>query len=343
MHTIGWFVTYPAEPVNGVMVAQANTTAARRSHRTQKGTLLPGLSGQVYPPERESDVFEIMADVEEGLDAVVAERLETSHDNPPERLRSVIEASAWAFRADAIYERTALMLAREGAPDLLAVYFGATDVVAHRFWPGTRPRTQPGRFFNSPGGRSLEAHLTPGSLANRLLGGSFWRSLEPQGDAWSLRVLRRTYESADAAVGRLVAAMPPETTVILVSDHGFRPWGHEDGPDAFFVAAGPSVRPLSGPPPHELTRMHLRRLGSILDVTPTLLALSGIPLALDMDGRILSRAFAPLPGTTRPAAVATHDSAEWLSARGAAGSKASGDGESDDERVEQLKALGYIQ
>jgi arylsulfatase A-like enzyme len=166
--------------------------------------------------------------------------------------------------------------------------------------------------------------------------------MEPQaGDPWSVGVLRRTYESADAAIGRLVSAMPAATTVILVSDHGFRPWGHEDGPEAFFVAAGPSVRPTKGPAPRELTRAHLRRLGSILDVTPTLLALCGVPVGLDMDGRILARAFAPLPGTTAPAAVASHDTAEWLAARGEAKAPAPG-GEDDEERIEQLKALGYI-
>jgi hypothetical protein len=344
VHTVGWFVTYPAEPVNGVMVAQANTQSVRKTHRTQKGALLPGLAGQVYPPAREDDVFAIMDAVEADLDTVVAERLETSHEHPPERLREVIEASSWAFRADTIYERTALMLAAEGPPDLLAVYFGSTDVVAHRFWPSARPRTQPGRFFVSPDGRGLERHLGPGTLANRFFGAPFWRAMEPQpGDPWSVRVLRRTYESADAAIGRLVAAMPRETTVILVSDHGFRPWGHEDGPDAFFVAAGPSVRPLAGPEPRRLTRAHLRRRGSSLDVTPTLLALSGVPVALDMDGRVLDRAFASLPGTTRPTAVASHDSAEWLKGRSAPTGPAPGASEDDEERVEQLKALGYIQ
>jgi len=46
-------------------------------------------------------------------------------DVPP-RHREMIAASHWAFRADTIYERTALKLLREGVPDLLAVYFGAT-------------------------------------------------------------------------------------------------------------------------------------------------------------------------------------------------------------------------
>jgi hypothetical protein len=341
--TVGWFVTHPAEAVNGVMVAQTNTREARQAKRTLKGALLPGISGQVFPPEREDEVFAVADEVEAGLDAIVRERLETSSEHPPARLRAIVDASAWAFRADTIYERIGVRLASQETPDLLAVYFGATDVLAHRFWPTARARNFPGRLFSGPTGRRLASRMAPGSLGNAVLGGPYWRALEPQGpDGWSVRVLQRTYQGADAAIGRLVAAMPKETTVILVSDHGFRPWGHEDGPDAFFLAAGTSIRRTEGPAPEKLTRSHLRRIGSILDVTPTLLALAGIPLGRDMDGRVLDAVLVPLPGTTRPAPIATHDTPEWLAARAGARPPAASGGDDDSERLEQLKALGYI-
>jgi predicted AlkP superfamily phosphohydrolase/phosphomutase len=340
--TVGWFVTHPVEPVNGVMVSQANTRENRQTKRTLKGALLPGVAGQVFPPEREAEVFAVVAEVEDDLDAIVRDRLETSSEHPPARLKAIVDASAWAFRADTIYERIATRLASTSAPDLLAVYFGSTDVLAHRFWPTARPRGFPGRLFAGPTGRRLAPRMAPGGIGNGVFGGPYWKALEPQGaDAWSVRVLHRTYEGADAAIGRLVAAMPKETTVILVSDHGFRPWGHEDGPDAFFLAAGPNVRAMQGPAPSALTRSHLRRIGSILDVTPTLLALVGIPLGLDMDGRVLDAVLTPLPGTTRPPAVATHDTTEWLASRSRA-APATDTGDDETERLEQLKALGYI-
>lgn len=341
--TVGWFVTHPVERVNGVMVSQTNTRENRQTKRTLKGALLPGIAGQVFPPEREAEVFAIVSEVETDLDAIVRERLETSSEHPPARLKAIVDASAWAFRADTIYERIATRLASTSTPDLLAVYFGSTDVLAHRFWPSARPREFPGRLFAGPTGRRLAPRMTPGGIGNGVFGGAYWRALEPQGaDAWSVRVLHRTYEGADAAIGRLVAAMPKETTVILVSDHGFRPWGHEDGPDAFFLAAGPNVRAMHGPPPEALTRTHLRRIGSILDVTPTLLALVGIPAGLDMDGRVLDAVLTPLPGTTRPAPVATHDTAEWLAGRKRPAAPAALSGDDETERLEQLRALGYI-
>ncbi len=342
--TVGWFVTYPAEAVNGVMVAQTNTRDVQRERHSMKGALLPGVAGQVYPRAREAQVFALMDEVESGMGALVTEHLGAPVESAPERFRRPLQASTWAFRADAIYERTASALAREGAPDLLAVYFGSTDVVGHRFWALTKQRGLPGRLFVGQAGRSLAQRMRPGSMANAILGGPFWRAMEPeQGESWPRRVLLRTYQYADGRLGRLIAAMPPETTVIVVSDHGFRPWGHQDGPDAFFLAAGANVRRTEGPSPDKLSRSDLRRVGSILDITPTLLKLLGIPLGRDMDGHFLESEFWSLPGTMRLAPIATHDTTEWLAGR--AGQAAPGATTSDDEaeRLEQLRALGYIE
>ena len=342
--TVGWFVTYPAETVNGVMVAQTNTRDVQRERHTMKGALLPGVAGQVYPTEREAQVFGVMDDVESGLDALVMERLGAPVASAPQRFRGPLAASTWAFRADAIYERTATLLARETAPDVLAVYFGSTDVVGHRFWSLTKQRGFPGRFLVGPAGRKLAPYMRPGSIPNALLGSLFWRAMEPEeAESWPRRVLLRSYEYTDAALGRLIAAMPPQTTVIVVSDHGFRPWGHQDGPDAFFLAAGTNVRPTGGPSPEKLARSNLRRIGSILDVTPTLLALLGIPLGLDMDGRVLDGAFRSLSGTQRPAPIATHDTKQWLAARAGQAPPGPTTSDAEAERLEQLRALGYIQ
>ena len=341
VHAVGWFVSYPVEPISGVMVAQANSHENQAFTRSWKGTLLAGVSGQVHPAEREAEIFAIVEQVDRELEAIVAERLHARLADVPPRHREMIAASRWAFRADAIYERAALKLLREGAPDLLAVYFGATDVVGHRFWPYLKARGFPGRVLAGPAGRSLAPRMRPGSLLNALLGGPYWRALEPQGDPWAQRIINRAYEHVDEALGQMVGALPARATVIVVSDHGFRPWGHEDGPDAFFVAAGPSVRSKAGPAPEALTRSDLQRVGSILDVAPTLLALQEIPLARDMDGRVLDGLLLSAPGRGRPAPLATHDSPEWLAARAGTDAPAPG-AEADAERMEQLRALGYV-
>jgi predicted AlkP superfamily phosphohydrolase/phosphomutase len=338
---IGWFVSFPVEPISGVMVAQANTRENQELMRSWKGSLLQGVRGQVHPAEREAEIFAIVDGVDRELEAIVAERLRAPLKDVAPRDRAMIAASQWAFRADTIYERTALELLKEGAPDLLAVYFGATDVVAHRFWPRVKPRGFPGRWLAGPIGRSLSPHMDPGSFLNGLLGGVYWRALEPQGDPWAQRVINHSYEHVDEALGRMLQALPARATVVVVSDHGFRPWGHEDGPDAFFVAAGPSVRRRQGPAPEALTRADLRRLGSILDVTPTLLALQAIPVARDMDGRVLDTLLVSAPGLERPPPVATHDTPEWLAGRSGSVPPALPP-EAEAERLEQLRALGYV-
>jgi hypothetical protein len=128
--------------------------------------------------------------------------------------------------------------------------------------------------------------------------------------------------------------------VIVVSDHGHRPWGHLESPPAFFLAAGPLVRSDGQRDPATLGRASLKRLGTLFDVAPTLLSLQEVPLGLDLDGRVLEEVLAPSASArAQPAAVATHDDAAWLAAR-EAGARG---GVTDPERIEQLRALGYVQ
>jgi hypothetical protein len=342
--TIGWFVTYPAEPVDGLLVAQTNTGQAMARMRMKKGSLLKGVSGQVHPPEREDAVFEVLEGVERDLDNVLAERMREPLADAPNRFRPMIETSRWSFRADETYLRVALRAAEE-RPDLLAVYFGSTDVLAHRLWPFCKPRSAPYRQLAGKRGKELAPRMQPGSWTNFLLGGVYWRAMEPfHQDNWPARMLRRTYEHADRMVGRLVESMPDDTRVILVSDHGFRPWHHMDGPDAFFLAAGPGIQDADAPEPERLGRDDLRRLGRIHDVAPTLLALAGLPFGQDMDGLPLEAVLQREARLEAPRPIQSWDDAGWLAARGAqAGPGPAADsGEEDAERLEQLRALGYI-
>ncbi len=342
--SIGWFVTYPAERVNGLMVAQANTAETMKAMRMKKGTLLEGVSGQVFPPEREAEVFEVLEGVERDMEKVMVDRVPGPLDDVAPRHRALVEANRWSFRADEIYLRIALRAAGE-KPDLLAVYFGSTDVVAHRFWPLSKPRGFPYRTLADRAGKDLARRMTPGSWTNALLGDLFWRAVEPSPDAgFPARMLFRTYEYADQMLGRLVEAMPKDTRVLVVSDHGFRPWHHTDGPDAFFLAAGAGIREAGLREPARLARGDLRRIGHIHDIAPTLLSLLSLPFGQDMDGLPLEAALRRDPRLPSPRPIPTWDDPEWLAARKLeAPAPAPATGEEDTERLEQLRALGYIQ
>lgn len=339
---IGWFVTYPVEPILGTMVAQSNTP--RRSRQgVLKGGLWPGVEGQVFPPQREAEVLAIMDDVDKGLDAMIAHDLQTDSEDAPADLKDVVEHCKWSFRADEIYARTARALLGKETPDILAVYLGSTDVVGHRFWPSAARKPFVPRLMNGRLGSLLAPRMKPGSVLDRLLGSTVWPMLVPdEAQGYSTRVIEQTYERADRAIASIVAAAPANATILVLSDHGYRPWGHGDGPDAFFVAAGTNVRHSGGPAPQELTRGDLRRVGAIVDIAPTLLALTGVPVGLDMDGRVLDSVLSSLPGSTRPPAVATHDTKEWLASHSAKPRQGVVPDTGEAERLEQLRALGYI-
>jgi predicted AlkP superfamily phosphohydrolase/phosphomutase len=86
--------------------------------------------------------------------------------------------------------RYALALLENEPWDVMAVVFGATDVASHALWRFA-DETHPGHDPNAP-----EA------VKNGL---------------------RDVYAVVDAQIGRLVEAAPPDTTVIVMSDHGFGP------------------------------------------------------------------------------------------------------------------------
>jgi len=131
------------------------------------------------------------------------------------------------------------------------------------------------------------------------------------------------YLRADEALGRLLKALPGNTTVFVVSDHGVSaedPKHHkhlgESGhrPDGIWIAAGPNV-------PHHTERIDMQ----VADVVPTLLSCEGAPTAKDFDGQVV-----PICGED----VAFVDT--YLGTAGGGGVIV------DDSQEDQIKALGYM-
>lgn len=79
--------------------------------------------------------------------------------------------------------------------------------------------------------------------------------------------------------------------------------------------------------------------GPVVDIAPTILALRGVPVGRDMDGEILEGILKPgVLEALDPRSVASHDTPEWLASRGSGDVARPG----EDERLEQLRALGYL-
>ncbi|MDH3196991.1 MAG: alkaline phosphatase family protein [Candidatus Krumholzibacteria bacterium] len=330
---LGWWITYPAEPINGVMVSQTNTTGVLRDPQRAlwKGTLLEGVEGQVYPPERQNEVMALLDEVDSSLDELTRE-IFGEFPNPMDDFgRLMWDQTLWAFRADAVYLRTARALLDEGMPfDLMAVYVGGPDVTGHRFWRYAHP----GDFYNPPAPEQIE---------------NFGRVIDDY------------YAYVDRAIGELIDAAPEGTAVVIVSDHGMHTvnpkeefrvdnppdernsGNHMDAPPGVFIAAGPNIldaTPGSDTPVQHVVPDSLPRVGGVLDVLPTLLALKGIPLAEDMSGTPLAAVIDPalLARARTLPRVKTYDDRAWQGAR----RERIREAVNQNERLEQLRSLGYI-
>jgi predicted AlkP superfamily phosphohydrolase/phosphomutase len=331
VHTIGWWVTYPAEPVNGVMVSQTNSTQFLKNPDLGmwKGTLIKGLPDQVYPAKRQERVMSILAEVDANLDAIT-DGIFGKRPNPVDDFSQMIwDQTQWTFRADATYARVARDILSSGEPfDLLALYIGGIDVSEHRFWRYAFPD----QFTQPPDPKQLE---------------NFGR------------VIENYYVYADRVIGEFLSVAPPNASVVVVSDHGMRAVNtahvfrkedrgvyrnsahHLDAPPGVMIASGGPFRsgPPAGSPAPTLDPAAIPRLASVLDVLPTILAVMGIPVGEDMKGRPASAVIDPAkipPSDIR--FVPSHDTPEWLAAQKTRIKRA----EDEKERLEQLRSLGYI-
>jgi arylsulfatase A-like enzyme len=211
--------------------------------------------------------------------------------------------------------------------DLVAIYFGGTDVLGHRFWR----YMQAGLYLNKPTEKECR----------RLA-----------------KIIRNYYAYIDSVVGEMVEAAPADSVIFVVSDHGMEPVntdgkfliqsrirdllsaGHHNAPDAFFVACGPNIRKNDiGKPISKLTRQDLQPIGSVFDVLPTMLCLLGFPTARDMDGTVITAIIEPDYLEKHPVQlVDTYTPADWNDRRNKTSVYQAG----VEERLEQLRQLGYI-
>ncbi len=176
-------------------------------------------------------------------------------------------------------------------------------------------------------GAMLEARYAPRVSAVRydgldLAGHQFLRYGMPQafGDVTDEerrrygQVLERQYAALDAEVGRVLASLGPDDVLMVVSGFGMAPvspgkrllgrvmrepeqsGSHEGAPDGFLLAYGAGVARGRLP------------VGSVVDLTPTVLYALGLPVARDMDGTARTDVFAAAVRARRPVTyIPTYD------------------------------------
>lgn len=274
-NVVGWYASHPAEPIRGSVVSNM----LQEGEPAQANSPWPLITGTVHPVER----VDAVAQARQRARAFDRESLRELLPNVDEigindaRVQTLIKLMSYARSI----ERAALVaLSSSASWDATMIFFDAIDTVGHHFMQFVAPKM---------------AHVSP--REQRMFGG----------------VMDRVYEWHDAALGRLLNAAGSDTTVILLSDHGF----HSDHLRPNLSDLPPERRmelESSWHRPHGVLVMSglgVKRAGeiaspNILDVAPTALALLGLAAGEDFDGRVLAEVLT----SAAPTRIASWDAVE---------------------------------
>jgi len=306
--TVGWWPSNPAEELSrGVMVSndyQKVQGSSSENWPIKKGTVHPSRLEELLKELRFHPAELEESDVKPFIPEVQGmseEELERLMKDPRLKSLSKIIADCTSVHSAA----TALM---QNEPwNLMCVYQDAIDHFGHAFMKYSPPQ-------------------------------------RPKVDDWDFRVysycMEAGYRYHDMMLGALLDLAGNDTTVILISDHGFHPDDlrptmiprEPAGPAVehrqfgIFVAKGPNIKKgkeVFG--------------ASLLDICPTLLHCFGMPVGEDMDGRVLEGIFQE---STEVKVVPSWDKLEGDHGMHS-GEKQISPAESK-AALEQLVALGYI-
>ena len=301
---VAWLASWPAEPVHGYVVTSYLPYLYNWSTgRPLKGTVVEGIPRQTYPDALLAEIEPLK--VKPG--SVPPDLLERFYDTS--RLGELgkdaaecVEGFLWSLASDETYRRIGLHLYRRRPVDLFAIYFGGVDVVSHRFWKFSWPDAMPYRTD------AKEAEILRG-------------------------IIPAYYAYLDEVLGEFLSSMDSRTTLIVLSDHGFKPVYFPDKPTTSGHHRLEGVLALYG---RGIRKGAALEEATLLDVFPTFFVLLGEPLSRQLPGKVLAEAL-DLPVTGR-----LHlDYVEAYPQRTSPAPTAPGE-DVDANVIERLKSLGYI-
>ncbi|MEW5806745.1 MAG: tetratricopeptide repeat protein [Acidobacteriota bacterium] len=308
---VGWWVTTPAERIDGYMVSDSLVSALFGSAGREA-------SGTVIPQDEESAVKGMLRDfrsvtydevkrfihiTEEDYIKVMSGPGEGKFRVPVKGLASIIASTNSIHRIN-------LYLYDKYRPDFNAVYYEGVDLVSHLFMAYAPPRRD---------------HIQKDDF-------------ERYRDA-----VERFYEYMDLLIGDYIKRMDSETFMIIVSDHGFkkgddRPYEissvytdtasfwHSD--KAMMLISGGEEGTSGREAIGGTNKKHGALLGSVYDVAPTILSIFGLPEGSGMGVSLVRH--------ERGEAVVDYDDLVQPLVEPASQEKV------DEEFIASLKALGYI-
>ncbi len=320
----GWWGTYPAERVRGFVVSDQASALRRENYRAaldldagsdesadRRGTWPPGLAGRLSDSltmraEADAELLGRFMDLPKKTLAELADDRRVDKEN-------IFSIFQYALFIDRAFLSAFLEASAEFDPQLGMLYLNGLDAAEHHFWKFREPEKFSG--------------------------------VDPEDVTRYGKVIDNYYIYMDEVLGRLLERYPlAKNAVLVVSDHGHEAnegydpqsedhfdrvcsGSHEHAPDGIFLLAGADVRAGAKP----------EKKPTIFDVTPTALALLGVPVGRDMPGRVLEGVLETgFLEKHPPRRVKTH-SAGWKHGDTPIGSEVGG------ELKKKLEGLGYIE
>ncbi len=300
-HQVGWFCSHPAEPINGVYVTNMYDRVSTLKPDEWK---LP--DNCIHPKEVADQLGPLRLHPTELEASHILPFIPNAKDIDQRKDRRLTMFAKLLCEMINLHSATTWVMENRQW-DFIATYNPAIDHFCHGFMPYHPPKM--------PNVREKDFEIYKD-------------------------VITGCYRFHDMMLARMLQLAGDDVTVILCSDHGFhsdhlRPVAtpHEPaGPAVWHREYG--VICLKGPGIKKGDRLYG---SSVLDITPTVLSLFGLPCGADMDGKPLVQAF------DRPVWPRRIDS--WERVDGDAGMHAKDKREDPfeaREAIQQLVELGYI-
>jgi hypothetical protein len=301
---VNWLMTYPPEPVNGVMITDSLYPEEVVAKRKLSNLYAESVGGSLRAPAESSEPTTWPA---EWAERAIAER----HQKPllplavpfvslSGEFMGALQSLATIAPRDNGIVSVALEIEAELEPDLMMVLIQGIDRVSHFSFGALQDEADWPEEARIPtaGYRQLRDGLID------------------------------FYVYTDALIGRLVERYAADDLVFVLSDHGFHaaenfPFGvhvADEALDGVLFARGRGIAPGT----------RAEGIG-VLDIAPSVLAWAGLPVAEDMSGKVAGF----LRAEPAPAIASYEDMPIPRLTRTRSGR--------EEERLEELRALGYVE
>lgn len=299
---INWWYSWPAYKVPGFIISdrvhywrlseRGKHAGLPDAHLVHPDRLLEEVVKRVVDP------FELPFDVYKQFMKVDEREIESMKDYHYKRHQLMSEFK-YLYSMDESVRRLALLCLEEfSQPDFLALYFRGIDIISHCALKYAH--------------ENRDDQITD-------------EEVEQFGET-----VHEYYRYIDRVLKGLIEKVSVDTTIMLVSDHGFERepdgrFGHrKTKPPGLFIICGQNIK----------TGVRIEN-ASLYDITPTLLYLSGLPVSKEMDGMVLTECVEEKFLQSHPI--------RFIESYGSPLRNKEPDAHGSEEEIkERLRALGYI-